>query len=108
MVITIPKKSGSVVIEENTINYVVQNGDSAYGILEKYNTNLDELLRLNPDLINGLKAGMTLKIPLQKNAKIIKYGTAGKLKRANDNEINVAIMLPFDVANNPQLKNSQA
>lgn len=108
MVITIPKKSGSVVIEENTINYVVQNGDSAYGILEKYNTNLDELLRLNPDLINGLKAGMTLKIPLQKNAKIIKYGTAGKLKRANDNEINVAIMLPFDVANNPQLKNSHA
>ncbi|MGV0829729.1 LysM peptidoglycan-binding domain-containing protein [Empedobacter brevis] len=108
MVITIPKKSGSAVIEENTINYVVQNGDSAYGILEKYNTNLDELLRLNPDLINGLKAGMTLRIPLQKGAKIIKYGTAGKLKRANDNEINIAIMLPFDVANNPQLKNSQA
>lgn len=108
MVISIPKKSGSVTIEENSINYVVQNGDSAYGILERYNTNLDELLRLNPELINGLKAGMTLKIPLQKNAKIIKYGTAGKLKRANDNEINVAILLPFDVANNPQLKNSQA
>ncbi|MFV0145002.1 LysM peptidoglycan-binding domain-containing protein [Empedobacter falsenii] len=108
MVISIPKKSGSVTIEENLINYVVQNGDSAYGILERYNTNLDELLRLNPELINGLKAGMTLKIPLQKNAKIIKYGTAGKLKRANDNEINVAILLPFDVANNPQLKNSQA
>ncbi|MFV0159380.1 LysM peptidoglycan-binding domain-containing protein [Empedobacter falsenii] len=108
MVISIPKKSGSVTIEENSINYVVQNGDSAYGILERYNTNLDELLRLNPELINGLKAGITLKIPLQKNAKIIKYGTAGKLKRANDNEINVAILLPFDVANNPQLKNSQA
>jgi hypothetical protein len=28
MVITIPKKSGSIVIEENTINYVVQKGDS--------------------------------------------------------------------------------
>ncbi|MFV0156307.1 LysM peptidoglycan-binding domain-containing protein [Empedobacter falsenii] len=108
MVISIPKKSGSVTIEENSINYIVQNGDSAYGILERYNTNLDELLRLNPELINGLKAGITLKIPLQKNAKIIKYGTAGKLKRANDNEINVAILLPFDVANNPQLKNSQA
>ncbi|MFV0209864.1 LysM peptidoglycan-binding domain-containing protein [Empedobacter falsenii] len=108
MVISIPKKSGSVTIEENSINYIVQNGDSAYGILERYNTNLDELLRLNPELINGLKAGMTLKILLQKNAKIIKYGTAGKLKRANDNEINVAILLPFDVANNPQLKNSQA
>ncbi len=108
MVISIPKKSGAVVIEENTINYVVQNGDSAYGILEKYNTNLDELLRLNPDLINGLKAGMTLRIPLQQNAKIIKYGQAGKLKRANDNEINLAILLPFDVQNNSQLKNSQA
>ena len=108
MVVKIPKKSGSVVIEENTINYVVQNGDSAYSILEKYNTTLDELLRLNPDVINGLKAGMTLKLPLQKGAKIVKYGSAGKLKRANDNEINVVMMLPFDVANNPQLKNSQA
>ncbi|GGE86468.1 LysM domain-containing protein [Chishuiella changwenlii] len=108
MVISIPQKSGAVVIEDNTINYVVQKDDTAYGILQKYNTNLDELLRLNPDVINGLKAGMTLKLPLQKNAKIIKYGTAGKLKRANDNEINVAIMLPFDVANNPQLKNSQS
>lgn len=108
MVITIPKKSGSVVIEDNSINYTVQNGDSAYSILEKYNTTLDDLLRLNPDLINGLKAGMVLKIPLQKNAKIVKYGTSGKLKRANDNEINIAIMLPFDVVKNPQLKNSQA
>lgn len=108
MVVKIPKKSGSVVIEENTINYVVQNGDSAYSILEKYNTTLDELLRLNPDVINGLKAGMTLRLPLQKGAKIVKYGSAGKLKRANDNEINVVMMLPFDVANNPQLKNSQA
>ena len=108
MVVKIPKKSGSVVIEENTINYVVQNGDSAYSILEKYNTTLDELLRLNPDVINGLKAGMALKLPLQKGAKIVKYGSAGKLKRANDNEINVVMMLPFDVANNPQLKNSQA
>lgn len=108
MVISIPKKSGAVVIEENTINYTVKNGDTAYNILERYTTNLDELLRLNPEVINGLKAGMTLKLPLQKNAKIIKYGKAGKLKRANDNEINIAIMLPFDVANNPQLKNSQA
>ncbi|MEG0929388.1 LysM peptidoglycan-binding domain-containing protein, partial [Algoriella sp.] len=108
MVISIPKKSGAVVIEENTINYVVQNGDTAYSILERYNTNLDDLLRLNPEVINGLKAGMTLKLPLQKNAKIIKYSKAGKLKRADDNEINIAIMLPFDVANNPQLKNSQA
>ncbi len=108
MVVKIPKKSGSVIIEENTINYVVQNGDSAYSILEKYNTTLDELLRLNPEAINGLKSGMTLKLPLQKGAKIVKYGSAGKLKRANDNEINVVMMLPFDVANNPQLKNSQA
>ena len=108
MVVKIPKKSGSVVIEENTINYVVQNGDSAYSILQKYNTTLDELLRLNPQAIDGLKAGMTLKLPLQKNAKIVQYGAAGKLKRINDNEINVVMMLPFDVANNPQLKNSQA
>ncbi|RLZ12608.1 LysM peptidoglycan-binding domain-containing protein [Faecalibacter macacae] len=108
MVINIPKKSGRAVIENNTINYTVQSGDTAYNIINRYNTNLDELLALNPDAINGLKAGMVLKLPLENNAKIIKYAEAGKVKRANDNEINIVLMLPFNADNPTSLKNNQA
>jgi len=108
MFLTIPKKSGRSIIEDNTINYTVQSGDTAYDILNRYNTNLDELLALNPHVIDGLKSGMVLKLPLQKNAKIVKYSEPGKIKRINNNEINIVLLLPFNAKNESGLKNNQA
>jgi peptidoglycan DL-endopeptidase LytF len=107
-ILIVPKKSGRSNIDNNTINYLVQSGDSAYDIINRYNTTLDELIALNPTVIDGLKAGMILKLPLQKNAKIIKYAEAGKVKRVNDNEINIVLMLPFNSENQSALKNNQA
>ncbi len=108
IVVAIPKKSGRATIEENTINYTVQSGDTAYNIINRYNTTLDQLIALNPEVIDGLKAGMVIKLPLQKGAKIIKYAEPGKVKRVNDNEINVVLMLPFNAENTAGLKNNQA
>lgn len=108
MFIKIPKKSGRAVIEDNTINYTVQSGDSVYGIINRYNITIDELIALNPTIIDGLKTGMVLNLPLQKNAKIVKYAEPGKVKRVNDNEINIALMLPFNADNTSALKNNQA
>ncbi len=107
-ILIVPKKAGRSSIENNTINYVVQSGDSAYDIINRYNTTLDELLALNPNAIDGLKAGMILKLPLQKNAKIVKYAEAGKVKRATDNQINIVLLLPFNTENPTALKNNQA
>ena len=108
MFLVIPKKNGRSTIVDNTINYTVQSGDSAYDIINRYNTTLDELIALNPNVINGLTAGMVLKLPLQKNAKIIKYAEPGKIKRVNDNEINLVLLLPFNADNPNGLKNNQA
>lgn len=108
LVISIPKKSGRAIIENNTINYTVQSGDTAYNIIQRYETTLDELLALNPEAIDGLKSGMVLKLPLQKNATIVKYAEPGKIKRVNDNEINIVLMLPFNADNPSTLKNNQA
>ena len=108
MFLVIPKKSGRSTIIDNTINYTVQSGDSAYDIINRYNTTLDELIELNPNVIDGLTAGMVLKLPLQKKAKIIKYAEPGKIKRVNDNEINLVLLLPFNADNPNGLKNNQA
>ena len=108
MFIKIPKKSGRAVIEDNTINYTVQTGDSVYGIINRYDITIEELIELNPTIIDGLKTGMILKLPLQKNAKIVKYAEAGKVKRVNDNEINIALILPFNADNTSALKNNQS
>ena len=106
--LAIPKKSGRVIIDNNSINYTIQPGDTAYNIVKRYNISLDELIALNPDIANGLKADSTIKIPLKKGAKIQKFPEPGKVKRVNDNEINVVLMLPFDADNANALKNNQA
>ena len=65
--------------------YTVQNGDTVFGILNKFNVSLDQLLELNPKLSEGLKPGMVLKV---------KKLEAGYIKKSGD-ELNVVLMLPF-------------
>jgi len=92
--IKIPQKSKSnAVIQDGFIEHKVKQGETIYSITKLYKVSFADLLKHNPELINGLKEGMVLKIPLREGANIIK--SPGEIKRANDNEINVALLLPF-------------
>lgn len=70
---------------DDFITYTVKGGDTVFGITNRFNVDLSELLALNPDLVNGLKAGMVLKIKKLDPAYIKKNGDA----------LNVVMMLPF-------------
>ncbi|MDL1913548.1 MAG: LysM peptidoglycan-binding domain-containing protein [Bergeyella sp.] len=79
-----PNKPG--VEEEGYIVYRIKRGDTVFGILHKYGISLDEFLKLNPKVVDGLVEGMVVrikKIDTQEYSKI----TEGALQ--------VAIMLPF-------------
>jgi LysM repeat protein len=91
------KKKDNAVIQDGFIEHKVTQGETIYSITKKYKVTLDELLKYNPDLINGLKTGMTLKIPLQEGANIIK--SPGEIKRVDDDKINIALLLPFHLDN---------
>lgn len=92
--IHIPKKgSSNAVIQDGFIEHKVKAGETIYSITKLYKVSFADLMKHNPDLRNGLKTGMTLKIPLQDGANIVK--TPGKIKRMDDNEINIALILPF-------------
>lgn len=67
------------------VTYTVQTGDTVFGILNKFGTTLDDLLTLNPNLSQGLKTGMVLKI---------KKLDAAYMKKSGD-ALNVVLMLPF-------------
>ena len=60
-VLTIPKTLGTN--PNTTFLYTVVSGDSLYGIARKYNTTVNELIRLNNLKSNSLSIGQTLKIP---------------------------------------------
>ncbi len=75
----------STSVADDFVTYTVQNGDTVFGILNKFGISLDELISLNPQLSAGLKAGQVLKI---------KKLDAGYVKKSGD-ALNVVLMLPF-------------
>lgn len=82
---TTSTSSTTAVVQDDYVTYTVQNGDTVFGILNKFGVTLDDLLSLNPNLSQGLQAGMVLKI---------KKLDAGYVKKSGD-ALSVALMLPF-------------
>lgn len=51
-----------------TSEYKVRKGETLYGLSRKFNTTVDDLMALNPELKNsGLEKNQIIKIPLQEN-----------------------------------------
>lgn len=71
--------------EDDYVTYTVQSGDTMFSIMNRFNVTLDQLISLNPNLADGLKAGMTLKIKKQDPMYSKKSGDV----------LSVVLMLPF-------------
>jgi len=59
----IPKVASSKNETEVFSDYKVKNSETLYGLSKKFNTTVDRLIELNPDLSEGLKKGQTIKVP---------------------------------------------
>ena len=77
-------------VADDYVTYTVQDGDTVFGLLNRFGITLDQLLSLNPNLSQGLKSGMILKIKKLDSAYVKKSGDA----------LNVVIMLPFGFDSN--------
>ncbi|MFA7616194.1 MAG: LysM peptidoglycan-binding domain-containing protein [Weeksellaceae bacterium] len=102
--INIPKKGKiSAVIQDGFIEHKVKQGETIYSITKLYRVTFADLLKYNPELSDGLRAGMTLKIPLPEGAEIL---NAGKIKRVDDSTISIALILPFHL-DDPQARSTE-
>ena len=63
-------KIPSALLPEST--YIVKKGDSLYSIVNKYNTTIDELKRINNLTSNTLSIGQVLKLPSDKASNVEK------------------------------------
>jgi len=72
-------------VADDYVTYVVQQGDTVFGLLNRFGVTLDDLIRLNPNLSQGLKVGMVLKIKKLDDVYVKKSGDV----------LNVVLMLPF-------------
>ena len=76
-------------VKNDFLYYTVQDGDTTFGIINKFGITMDELIKLNPQLSSGLKGGMVLKIKKLDPTYVKKAGDA----------LNVVVMLPFGYEN---------
>ncbi len=91
-----------------TKDYTVGKKETIFFIAQKFNVTTTELVRINPALQKGAKAGMVIKIPIQSQQQPIAQPAAPKEREVNEllskprpvkevNAINVALLLPFAV-----------
>ncbi|PJB13581.1 MAG: hypothetical protein CO119_00980 [Flavobacteriales bacterium CG_4_9_14_3_um_filter_40_17] len=78
--------------------YTVNPKETIFSLTKTFDVNEGELIRLNPELKNGLKAGMILKIPaktsISENANRQDFVNLANQSFSGD-EIKLAVMLPF-------------
>ena len=70
---------------EEDVTHEVKKGESAFGIVNKYNITYDQLAEMNGGLPNGIKQGMVLNIK-KVNRQYVK---------ADDDVFSIALILPF-------------
>ena len=118
MVLRLPKKKSAkgVINTDNYIFYEVKPKQNIFRLTQNLQISRDSLLALNPELENGLKAGMVLKLPKEKEQKLVVKNALvlDKINLADsvnvDNKPNLLFLLPFrldrvDFSNTPRTKN---
>jgi len=88
------------------IEYTIEKKETIYRICKKFNVTGEELLSLNPELSKGVKAGMTIKIPISAGQKEESKSETPHEREINEmlstqkkiepiNTIRLVLMLPF-------------
>lgn len=89
------------------LEYRIQRKETMYSICRRFNISSNELIKRNPELKNGVKAGMVIKIPVKAEETVISSVETPKERDVNAllsapkpidriNTLNVALLLPFN------------
>ncbi|MDR2041565.1 MAG: LysM peptidoglycan-binding domain-containing protein [Tannerella sp.] len=91
------------------VEYTIRKKETLYGICKQFNITSDQLLRYNPELKSGLKAGMLIVIPVETEESVtiapeqnefdLNAVMAARNEIRKTNVAAIAILLPFQVNN---------
>ncbi|MDF2453675.1 MAG: hypothetical protein K0S26_3179 [Bacteroidota bacterium] len=107
---TKPVNSNSVTPDMSYDTYTVLQGETLYGISKKVNVSQEDLLKLNPELKDGVKQGQVIKIAAKKTPVIISGPTVisnssmsapldtALLHKPKKGQYHIGLFLPFKLA----------
>jgi len=81
----VPVTERRMVVKE--IDYTVKRRETMFSLTRNFKVTNDQLIKLNPQLRNGLKAGMTIKIPVETEEIVV--------VSSDQNEIDINTLLAF-------------
>jgi LysM repeat protein len=91
------------------VEYTIKKRETLYGICRQFNITSDQLLRYNPELKAGMKAGMLIVIPVETEESVTvapeqeEFDLDAVITSRNEirktNVARIALLLPFQVSN---------
>jgi LysM repeat protein len=81
-----------------TIDYTVKQGETLYGLANMFNCSQEQLLATNPELKEGVREGMLLKIPSKATPHSLPVKESVDLtKTVSKQNKKLALLLPFNI-----------
>ncbi|MFD2917367.1 muramidase family protein [Psychroserpens luteus] len=106
--VKLPNQGFSNTPLENKTEYFVKKGDTKFGLAKTFNTTIANLESLNPQIVDMLRYGITIKIPSTENSTVVQNNTVEqqpnleeeeeevKTETTKENSNTVAIQTPTD------------
>ncbi len=99
-ILLIPKKRGTQTPITQAKTHKVTPKETLYGLSKMYEISQEELIALNPNLINGVKEGMVLKVPPMPSFQQEKKKIVSSLSKKNgtNSRKKLVLLLPFNLS----------
>lgn len=90
----------------NDMEYVVKKKETMYSLCRKFNISSYELIKRNPALKKGVKAGMTIKVPQMEEVAVDETRTSTSTESViqSETEVNALLSVPKNIKRLNQLK----
>lgn len=86
------------VIDKDYFLYEVKPKETLFGLAKNFNLSQEKLIQLNPELKEGVREGMQLKIPIQNALKPEKKEITSLVETATSSKKQIALLLPFNIS----------
>lgn len=92
---TIPETK---VVDKDYFLYEVKPKETLFGLAKNFNLSQEKLIQLNPELKEGVREGMQLKIPIQNALKPEKKEITSIVETVTLSKKEIALLLPFNIS----------